>query len=187
MPFSLVTLIQGGSLDEYLDRSARLSPGGSHNFGSIGLPIFDLSGITTGIDAETGLTLGTGRPLQTGGPLFETSNATVNAHQGVRVDTALLEATAPLLVLTNGSKLTTAADTVQLSYQAKVTSLGSIVKLDRSALTVANGRRAQPGGWQRPPRHRRSLQPDKRQQPQPAQRPARQPDRRVDPERQRRR
>ena len=35
--------------------------------------------------------------------------------------------------------MTTAADTVQLSYQAKVTSLGSVVALDRSALTVASG------------------------------------------------
>jgi hypothetical protein len=139
VPFSLVTLIQGGSLTSTSTDPLVYLQGGSHNFGSIGLPIFDLAGITTGIDAETGLTLGTGRPLQTGGPLFETSNATVNAYQGVRVDTALLEATAPLLVLANGSKLTTAADAVQLSYQAKVTSLGSIVKLDRSALIVANG------------------------------------------------
>jgi hypothetical protein len=35
--------------------------------------------------------------------------------------------------------MTTAADTVQLSFQAKVTSLGSVVTLDRSALTVASG------------------------------------------------
>jgi hypothetical protein len=139
VPFSLVTLIQGGSLTSTSTDPLVYLQGGRHNLGSVGLPIFDLSGMGTGIDAETGLTLGTGRPLQAAGPLFETSNATVNAYQGVRVDTALLEATAPLLALTNGSKLTTAADTVQLSYQAKVTSLGSIVKLDRSALTVANG------------------------------------------------
>jgi hypothetical protein len=139
VPFSLVTLIQGGSLTSTSTDPLVYLQGGSHNLGSIGLPIFDLSGITTGIDAETGLTLGTGRPLQTGGPLFETSSATVNAYQGVRVDTALLEATAPLLALANGSKLTTAADTVQLSYQAKVTSLGSVMALDRASLTVARG------------------------------------------------
>ena len=68
---------------------------------------------------ETGLTLGTLRPLQHAGSLFDASNATVSAVQAVRVDNALLEASAPLLVLRNGSNLTTAADTVQLSYQAK--------------------------------------------------------------------
>ena len=54
----------------------------------------------------------------------------------MRIDTALLEASAPLLSLRNGSHLTS---TMQLSYQAKVTSLGSLVKLDRSTLTIATG------------------------------------------------
>jgi hypothetical protein len=139
VPFSLVTLLQGGSLASTSTDPLVYLQGGTHSFGSIALPIFDVSGVSTATDAGTGLTLGTDRPLQAAGPLFETSGATVNAYQGVRVDTALLEATAPLLALTNGSKLATAADTVQLSYQAKVTSLGSIVKLDRSALTVASG------------------------------------------------
>ena len=84
--------------------------------------------------------------VQHAGPLLETSNATVSAHQAVRVDTALLEATAPLLALRNGSKLTTAADAVQLSYQARVTSLGSLVKLDHSAMTVASGAALNIGG-----------------------------------------
>jgi hypothetical protein len=139
VPFSLVTLLQGGSLASTSSDPLVSLQGGTHSFGGIGLPIFDVSGVSTATDAGTGLVLGTDRPLQAAGPLFETSGATVNAHQGVRVDTALLEATAPLLALTNGSKLTTAADTVQLSYQAKVTSLGSMVRLDRSALTVASG------------------------------------------------
>jgi len=83
--------------------------------------------------------VGSDRPLQHGGPLLESSNAAVNTQQAVRVDTALLEATAPLLALRNGSTLTSRADAVALSYQAKVTSLGSMVKLDRSAMVVANG------------------------------------------------
>ena len=101
--------------------------------------MFDVSGVTTAIDPETGLRLGTDRPLQHGGPLLETSGATVSAHRAVRIDQALLEATAPLIALTNRSALTTATDAVQLSYQARVTSLGSMVKLDRSSLVVANG------------------------------------------------
>jgi hypothetical protein len=139
VPFSLVTLLQGGSLASTSSDPLVHLQGGTHTLGSIGLPIFDISGVSTATDPETGLTLGTDRPLQAAGPLVSTAGATVNAYQGMRVDTALLEATAPLLALTNGSKVTTAADTIQLSYQAKVTSLGSMVRLDRSALTVASG------------------------------------------------
>jgi hypothetical protein len=139
VPFSLVTLLQGGSLVSSSPYPLVLLQGGTHNFGSIGLPIFDIAGVSTATDSQTGLTLGTDRPLQTSGPLLETSGASVNAYQAARIDTALLEATAPLLSLRNGSQIATATDAVQLSYQAKVTSLGSLVKLDRSALTVASG------------------------------------------------
>ena len=101
--------------------------------------MFDLWGVSSATDPEMGLTLGTDRPLQHAGSLLETSRATVSAPQAVRIDNALLEATAPLMALRNGSALTTATDAVQLSYQAKVTSLGSLVKLDRSTMIVASG------------------------------------------------
>ncbi len=131
--------MQGGVLTtSSIDPLVRLD-GGVYSFGGAGVPMFDLYGTGAAVDPETGLTLGTHRPLQHGGSLLEASNATINATQAVRVDNALLEASAPLLSLKNGSTLTTAADTVQLSYQAKVTSLGSVIKLDRSVLTVARG------------------------------------------------
>ncbi len=139
VPFSLLSVFQGGSLTSSSREPLAFLSGGTHSFGSVGVPMFDLSGTTLAADPETGLTLGVDRPLQHAGTLLETSNATVSAHRAVRVDSALLEATAPLLALTNNSKLTTAADTIQLSYQAKVTSLGSLVKLDRSSLVVARG------------------------------------------------
>ncbi len=139
VPFSLVSLIQGGSLVSTSTDPLVLLQGGTHRFGSIGLPTFDLVGVNTARDAQTGLTLGTDRPLQIAGPLLATSGATVNAYQAVRIDTALLEASAPLLSLRNGSHLTSTTDAVQLLYQAKVTSLGSLVKLDRSTLTITNG------------------------------------------------
>ena len=139
-------MFQGGTLTTSSTEPLALLQGGTHTFGSVGVPMFDLSGVATAPDAETGLIVGTDRPLQHAGPLLETSNAAVTAHQAVRVDTALLEATAPLLALRDGSKLTTARDTVQLSYQAKVTSLGSVVRLDRSALMVASGAALNVGG-----------------------------------------
>ncbi len=139
VPFSLLTVFQGGTLTTSSTEPLAFLRGGTHSFGSMGVAMFDLSGVNTATDADTGLTVGTDRPLQHAGTLLEASNATVTAHQAVRVDTALLEATAPLLALRDGSKLTTARDTVQLSYQAKVTSLGSVMRLDRSALVVAQG------------------------------------------------
>ena len=139
LPWSLLAVMQGGVLTtSSTDPLARLD-GGVYSFGGAGVPMFDLYGTGAAVDPETGLTLGTHRPLQHGGSLLEASNATINATQAVRVDNALLEASAPLLSLKNGSTLTTAADTVQLSYQAKVTSLGSVITLDRSVLTVARG------------------------------------------------
>jgi hypothetical protein len=140
VPFSLLSVYQGGSLvTSSTDPLVRLE-GGTHRIGEVaGVPMFDLWGVSSATDAETGLALGTDRPLQHAGSLLDTSNATVSAHQAVRIDTALLEATAPLLALRNGSTLTTATDAVQFSYQAKVTSLGSLVKLDRSTMVVASG------------------------------------------------
>jgi hypothetical protein len=139
VPFSLVSAIQGGSLVSTSTDPLVQLVGGTHSFGSMRLPMFDVAGMNTATDAETGLTLGTDRPLQIAGPLLATSGATVNAYQAVRIDTALLEASAPLLSLRNGSHLTSTTDAVQLSYQAKVTSLGSLVRLDHSTLTIANG------------------------------------------------
>ena len=139
VPFSLLSLFQGGTLTTSSTDPLAFLSGGRHSFGSVGVAMFDLSGVNTATDTDTGLRVGSDRPLQHAGPLLETSNAAVTTQQAVRVDTALLEATAPLLALGNGSTLTSRADAVALSYQAKVTSLGSIVKLDRSTMVVANG------------------------------------------------
>ena len=150
VPYSLVSVIQGGNLVSTTTDPLVQLVGGTHSIGMAagtgGLPIFQISGVNTATDPATGLTLGTDRPLQTGGGLLDASGATINASQAVRIDTALLEASAPLLALRNGSQFTSSADTVQLSYQAKVTSLGPLVALDRSALTVASGAAVNVGG-----------------------------------------
>lgn len=144
--FSLLSAFQGGRLETSTREPLAFLSGGTHSIGTIGVPMFDLSGSATAVDPETGLTLGTDRPLTHAGALFEAANATVSAHRAVRVDTALLEASAPLVALAGQSTLTTAADAVQLSYQAKVTSLGPLVRLDRSTLVVAAGAALNVGG-----------------------------------------
>ncbi len=112
--------------------------------------MFQLVGRSTATTTETvdltafglgspALTLGTDTPLQHGGPLLETSGATVSGQKFVQIDTALLQASAPLLSLKAGSNFTTTVDALDLSFQAKVTSLGPVIKLDASTLTVTSG------------------------------------------------
>lgn len=109
--------------------------------------LFDLLGRpgNTQVDGDTGLTLGTDRPLQPGSesPVFEASNATVTVRgSAYRVDTALLEATAPLLNLTNGSNLTTSGHAVDLVGRAKVAlpnDAVAMVNLNSSLMTVTTG------------------------------------------------
>jgi hypothetical protein len=134
-----VSAIQGGSLISTTTDPLVQLLGGTHRLGAMALPIFEIAGVNASIDAQTGLTLGTDQPLQTQGGLLDASQATITAHQAVRIDNALFEATAPLLALRSGTQMTTATDTIQLSYQATVTTLGPIVRLDRSGLVVAQG------------------------------------------------
>ena len=108
---------------------------------TLGGALVQLRGRTTATELADSvtLTLGTDQPLQLAGVLVETSGATVTAQKGVHVDTALLAASAPLLDLTAGSSLTTSLDTIDLSLKAKVTSLGPLLRLDASTLTVTAG------------------------------------------------
>jgi hypothetical protein len=125
-----LVILEGGSMD-------------------VGLELVRLRGSATAVDAETGLTLGTDRPLQPSGVVFETVGATVSAQKAFTIDTALLEASAPLLNLrpsNPGSNFTTSADAIDLSLRAKVTSLGPLVRLDASTMNVNNGALARVAG-----------------------------------------
>jgi hypothetical protein len=119
--------------------------GGTHSIasGSSNPPVFSLTGrsgqtTTESADGVT-LTLGTDKPLQHGGVLVEASGATITTGGGVKVDIALLEASAPLLSLKASSTVTTQLDALNLVAKAKVTSVGPIAKLDASTLTVTSG------------------------------------------------
>ena len=114
--------------------------GGTHSFGLRSL--VHLLGRTTNteLDAASGLTVGADRMLSTGGVVLEGSGTTISTSVGVTtMDTALLEATAPLLHLKSGSSMTTAADALDLVQRAKLTSVGPVFKLDASTLNVNSG------------------------------------------------
>jgi len=125
--------VSGGSLEA--------GAGGSgHLFDLVGRPS------VTEIDPDTGLTVGADRPIRTASPagVFGADNGAVVVATGsaYRIDTALLEATAPLLNLNGGSALTTGDHAVNLVGSAKVSipnDAVSMITLRASAITVGNG------------------------------------------------
>ncbi|MGH7383619.1 MAG: beta strand repeat-containing protein, partial [Candidatus Rokuibacteriota bacterium] len=115
--------------------------GGRHQFGTTG-NIYRLSGSATGIDAGSGLLLGTEQPIQAAGSLFEAVGATATTQRAVRLDVALLQASAPLLSLrANGavaSGLTTTSNAIDLTSRARLNATAPVIALDGSRLTVTN-------------------------------------------------
>lgn len=110
--------------------------------------LFDLTGRAgvTQIDSDTGLTVGADRPIQPGtaAPVFDADNGALIGLAGsaYKIDTALLEATAPLLNLKGGTALVTGDHAVNLAGSAKVSipnDAVSMITLRASALTVASG------------------------------------------------
>jgi hypothetical protein len=141
VPFALAMVLPGGRLTSSSTDSLVLLEGGNYSLGAA-VGVFDLRGERTAVDAATGLTLGTDRPLEHRGALLESRGAAITTQTAVRADTALLEASAPLLNLTAGSSLTSASSLVQLDRRAGVTAAvpsDALVKLDASTLTVRDG------------------------------------------------
>jgi hypothetical protein len=100
--------------------------GGSYTLGPL-VSVIDVAGLDPSDE-----------PLRHAGTFLEANNATIQTGSVVRVDSALLAATAPLIALRNSS-LVANDSAIQLSYRATVTSLGPAVSLDRSSLIVERG------------------------------------------------
>jgi hypothetical protein len=115
--------------------------GGTHQFGAAG-NIYRLSGTATAVDPVSGLLLGTEEPIQAAGSLFEAVGATATTQRAVRLDVALLQASAPLLSLRNNgavaSDLTTTSNAIDLTSRAKLNATAPVIALDGSRLTVTN-------------------------------------------------
>src|SRR5262247_4044431 len=139
IPTSLLTVFPGGSFTSSTTDPLVSVTGGTHALGT-DVAMFDIAGSGTGLDADTGLMLATTEALKTNGPLFEADGARVTTHQVVRLDQALLEASAPLLHLKNGSQLTSASDAIALGGQSRLTSNASaLVALNASKMLVSMG------------------------------------------------
>jgi hypothetical protein len=126
--------------------------GGTSSLGtSPGSAMFRLFGTATALDGQSGLVLGTDRPLQGSlqadgtrpvpGSLLQTSGATVTGQRLLNIDTALLEATAPLFNATAQSVSMSALDAINLANRANLLmSQGTdLVRFDASQLTVNSG------------------------------------------------
>ena len=137
-PVSLLSVLPGGQFVSSTEEPLVFLRGGTHTLGTE-VAMFDLMGSGTATDVDSGRTLATDTPLKTGGALFESDGATVTTNQVLHVDTALLEATAPLLRLKNGSALTSATDAILLSGTSRLSASSSLVSLDASRLAVAMG------------------------------------------------
>ncbi len=115
--------------------------GGTHQFGAAG-NIYRLSGTATAIDPVSGLLLGTEEPIQAAGSLFESVGATATTQRAVRLDVALLQASAPLLSLRNNGAvaggLTTTSNAIDLTSRAKLNATAPVIALDGSRITVTN-------------------------------------------------
>ena len=139
IPTSLLTVLPGGSFSSTTTDALVSVNGGTHALGT-DVAMFDIAGSGTGLDADTGLMLATTAALKTNGPLFEADGATVTTNQAVRLDQALLEASAPLLHLKNGSQLTSATDAIVLGGQSHLTGNASaLVALSASKMLVSMG------------------------------------------------
>jgi len=136
---SLLTVLPGGSFVSSTTDPLVSIKGGTHALGT-DVAMFDVAGSGTALDADTGLMLATTTALKTGGSLFEADSATITTNQALRVDQALLEASAPLLHLKNGSQLTSATDAIALGGQSRLTSTAaSLVALNASRMLVSLG------------------------------------------------
>jgi hypothetical protein len=132
--------------------------GGTHAFGQgLGaVPIFgsDTAFSLNGLAAQTAfeiveegdpdviLELGTRKPVTTARGLLEmTQGATATTKGIAKIDTALVEATAPILTMKGGSNLTVANDGIDLVTKAKLTTgvVNPLIRLDASTLTIGNG------------------------------------------------
>jgi hypothetical protein len=139
--------------------------GGTHTIATaVGAAMFDLTGNWTGSETidlgptgsgpeDVTLELGTGRPVHGGtmgtpaalnASLVEVSSgADVTSEQFLKVDTALLEATMPLLKALAGSTLTLSGDAVTLANMAKLVAgsglASAMIHLDASTMTIDVG------------------------------------------------
>jgi hypothetical protein len=120
--------------------------GGSHVLGSRErTSILDFQGRASaplGSERVEGTTVywRTDQPIQTSRTLLLSDGATISGQKLARFDRMLFEATAPIFEGRGGSRTTlNGPNAIELSFQAKVASLGPVMRLDASRFNLLSG------------------------------------------------
>ncbi|MBI4490451.1 MAG: FecR domain-containing protein, partial [Deltaproteobacteria bacterium] len=144
VPFSLLGLLDGSTLTTTSSDPLVWLQDGNYSLSHLkGTAIFDFWGTKTALDPDTGVEVGTTSTVQHKGPLLEASaGSTVQTQKVLKLDTALLEATAPIISLIGSpnasTSLTTNQSTIDL-IKSKVISTGPVIAMDKSFINVTNG------------------------------------------------
>jgi hypothetical protein len=143
-PFNLLGMHNGSRLVSTSNDPLVWLQGGDYSLSTrTGNSIFRLWGTESAVDSETGVEVGTTQSVTHSGVLLQASDgATIDTEKVLKLDTALLEATAPIISLLGTpdkqTGLTTQQSTIDL-VKAKVTSNGPVVAMDKSFINVTNG------------------------------------------------
>ncbi len=143
VPGDLLNVSGGGALVANAAQPvASITGGSTHSIATGGTAaLFNLSGSVSTDQPIHGTGACPSCPLQT--KLLETSGATINTNQGVKLDTALLDAVAPLFNFLAGSTVTSGNPFVNLANNATTTATlvpsDALIKLNASTLTINSG------------------------------------------------
>ncbi len=144
VPFSVLGLHNGARLVSTSNDPLLWLQGGTHELATrTGNSIFHFWGTEAVTDTQTGVEVGTTPSVSHKGVLLEASGgATISTQRVLKVDTALLEATMPVInllgALNGATSLTTEQSTIDL-IKSKLTSVGPVIALDKGLINVKNG------------------------------------------------
>jgi hypothetical protein len=145
VPYSLLGLLNGSRLDSSSTDPLVWLQGGNYSLSTLkGTAIFDFWGTKTIPNPEIpGVEVGSGPTVTHAGPLLQASDgAAVNTQKVLKLDTALLEATMPVIKLIGSANahtsLTTESSAIDL-FKGKLTSIGPVIALDKGLINVNNG------------------------------------------------
>jgi hypothetical protein len=144
VPYSLLGLLNGSRLNSSSTDPLVWLQGGNYSLSTLkGTAIFDFWGTKTALDPDTQVEVGSGPTVTHAGPLFQASDgAAVNTQKVLKLDTALLEATMPVIKLIGSANahtsLTTESSAIDL-LKGKLTSIGPVIALDKGLINVNKG------------------------------------------------
>ena len=144
IPYSVLGVHNGSKLVSSSKDPLVWLQGGNYSISTLaGESIFHMSGTETAIGPQTGVAVGSAPSVTHDGALLQAiDGATINTQKVLKLDTALLEATLPVINLIGSANahtsLTTETSAIDL-IRSKVVSMGPVIALDKGLINVNNG------------------------------------------------